>query len=172
MSTNNSVNSPLSGTTGTGSFVGSTSPTLVTPNIDTPSAGVLTNCTGLPLTGLATTVTSNTYTPSLTNVGNIGSSTSAVFQYMQIGSVVTVSGVVSITPNATGAGISLGVSLPVASNFTTTTQCSGTFGCPSTAGYVPGNITADTVNHRAICVGQSGDTSNRSWSVHFSYSVV
>ncbi len=30
------------------------SPTLVTPNIGTPSAGTLTNCTGLPLAGLTT----------------------------------------------------------------------------------------------------------------------
>jgi len=36
--------------TGTGSVVMSTSPTLVTPDIGTPSAGTLTNCTGLPLT--------------------------------------------------------------------------------------------------------------------------
>lgn len=33
MATNNSVNSPLSGTTGTGNFVGSTSPSLTTPKI-------------------------------------------------------------------------------------------------------------------------------------------
>lgn len=33
MTTNNSVDSPLSGTTGTGNFVGSTSPTITTPNI-------------------------------------------------------------------------------------------------------------------------------------------
>lgn len=36
--------------TGTGSMVFATSPTLVTPNLGTPSAGVLTNATGLPLT--------------------------------------------------------------------------------------------------------------------------
>jgi hypothetical protein len=35
---------------GTGNVVLASSPTLVTPNIGTPSAGVLTNCTGLPLT--------------------------------------------------------------------------------------------------------------------------
>lgn len=34
--------------TGSGSLVFATSPTLVTPNLGTPSAGVLTNCTGLP----------------------------------------------------------------------------------------------------------------------------
>lgn len=35
MTTNNSVNSGLSGTTGTGSFVGSTTPTIATPKITT-----------------------------------------------------------------------------------------------------------------------------------------
>ena len=49
MATNSSVNSPLSGTTGTGSFAGSTSPTLTTPVLGTPTSGTLTNCTGLPI---------------------------------------------------------------------------------------------------------------------------
>lgn len=40
----------LTDETGTGSAVFATSPVLVTPNIGTPSAGVLTNATGLPLT--------------------------------------------------------------------------------------------------------------------------
>lgn len=38
--------------TGSGGLVRATSPTLVTPAIGTPSAGVLTNCTGLPTAGL------------------------------------------------------------------------------------------------------------------------
>lgn len=50
MATNNSVNVTLSGQTGTGTFVGSTSPTLVTPALGTPASGVATNITGLPLT--------------------------------------------------------------------------------------------------------------------------
>lgn len=40
--------------TGSGAPVRQTSPTLVTPNLGTPSAGVLTNCTELPEAGLAT----------------------------------------------------------------------------------------------------------------------
>ena len=51
MATNNSVNTPLSGTTGSGKFVGDTSPTLVTPALGTPTSGTLTNCTGLPVGG-------------------------------------------------------------------------------------------------------------------------
>jgi hypothetical protein len=43
----------ISDETGTGSLVFSTSPTLVTPALGTPSALVLTNATGLPVTGLA-----------------------------------------------------------------------------------------------------------------------
>lgn len=40
----------ISDETGSGSLVFATSPTLVTPALGTPSSGVLTSCTGLPLT--------------------------------------------------------------------------------------------------------------------------
>jgi hypothetical protein len=60
-------------TTGTGSGVRATSPTLVTPNIGTPSAGVLTSCTGLPVsTGLAGLGT-GVATALGVNVGSAGS---------------------------------------------------------------------------------------------------
>jgi hypothetical protein len=45
--------------TGTGNNVLATSPTLVTPALGTPASGVLTNCTGLPQTGLAANVAGN-----------------------------------------------------------------------------------------------------------------
>lgn len=51
MATKNAVGNSLTGLTGTGTFVGATSPTLITPDLGTPSAGVLTNCTGF-LTGV------------------------------------------------------------------------------------------------------------------------
>lgn len=59
--------------TGTGStFVMQASPTLTTPNIGTPSAGVLTSCTGLPvstgISGLGTGVATFLATPSSANL--------------------------------------------------------------------------------------------------------
>ncbi len=54
----------MSDETGSGALVFATSPTLVTPNIGTPSGGVLTNCTGLPVAGGGTGVAALTaYAP-------------------------------------------------------------------------------------------------------------
>lgn len=60
MATKNAVGNSLTGSTGSGSFVGATSPTLVTPALGTPSSGTLTNCTGLPVAGGGTGVASTT----------------------------------------------------------------------------------------------------------------
>jgi len=45
MATKNAVGNSLTGSTGTGTFVGATSPTLVTPALGTPASGNLSNCT-------------------------------------------------------------------------------------------------------------------------------
>ena len=47
------LRSALTAETGTGGAVFATSPTLVTPALGTPASGVLTNCTGLPIAGIA-----------------------------------------------------------------------------------------------------------------------
>lgn len=55
MATINAVGNGLSGSTGSGAFAGSVSPSFTTPALGVPTAGVLTSCTGLPVgTGLAT----------------------------------------------------------------------------------------------------------------------
>lgn len=74
----------VTATTGSGSVVLATSPTLVTPALGTPSAIVLTNATGLPIGGLAglgtgvATALGNTTNASggiVTFSGNIGAAT-------------------------------------------------------------------------------------------------
>ncbi len=55
MATINAVGVSLFAQSGTGAFAGTTSPVFVTPALGTPSSGVLTNATGLPVgTGLLT----------------------------------------------------------------------------------------------------------------------
>lgn len=64
----------MSDETGSGALVFATSPILVTPNIGTPSAGTLTNCTGLPvasgISGLGTGVATFLATPSSANLAS------------------------------------------------------------------------------------------------------
>ncbi len=50
MATINSIGITLKGQSGTGAIAGTVSPAFTTPALGTPSAGVLTSCTGLPLT--------------------------------------------------------------------------------------------------------------------------
>ncbi|CAB4127704.1 hypothetical protein UFOVP93_42 [uncultured Caudovirales phage] len=95
MATNDSVNAGLSGVTGTGNFVGSTSPTLVTPALGTPASGVLTNCTGLPVAG------GGTGDASFTTYGVICGGTTTTGALQSIASVGT-SGQV-LTSNGAGA---------------------------------------------------------------------
>jgi hypothetical protein len=64
----------VTGETGTGNLVFATNPALTTPNIDTPSAGTLTNCTGLPvstgISGLGAGVATFLATPSSANLAS------------------------------------------------------------------------------------------------------
>jgi hypothetical protein len=116
--------------TGTGNVVLSTSPTLVTPNLGTPSALVGTNITGTATSFTASNVTTNAnLTGAVTSVGNatsLGSFTSsalatALSDETGSGSAVFATSPTLVTPllgtptsvtltNATGLPISTGVS--------------------------------------------------------------
>lgn len=135
--------------TGTGSFVKSNSPTLVTPALGTPASGTLTNCTGLPITagvsGLGTNVSTFLATPTSLNLKN------AVTDETGSGALVFGTSPTLVTPalgtpstlvltNATGTPTSIGLAngtglpidggttgtLPVARGGTGVTTSTGT----------------------------------------------
>jgi hypothetical protein len=137
MATNNALNNNLNGATGTGSFVGSTSPTLVTPAIGTPSSGTLTNCTGLPvggISGLGTNVatalaatlnattglaglTIGTFTPGVAfGGGTTGITyTTQTGKYLQFGNIVLMTGAVLLSNKGSSTGAVTLTGFPVAS---------------------------------------------------------
>ena len=147
MATRNQVDVALSGASGTGNFAGTVSPSFTTPALGTPSAGVLTNCTGLPVgTGLVagnnsaslvsnssgTWVSSSTMTNGQVIIGNTGNTPGAA--------TLTAGTGISIT---NGAGsITIATS---ASGMTWTTVTGTTQSAAVNNGYIANNAGAVTI---------------------------
>ena len=108
---------------------------------------------------------SGTYTPTLTNTTNISASTAYVCQYMRVGSVVTVSGKLDVDPTAGGTVI-LGVSVPIASNFTAEEQAGGV-GASDSTNETPMSIYADSTNDRVTF--ESSKLGGGNQHVHFAF---
>lgn len=118
-------------------------------------------------------IASGTYTPTVTAVANCTATSSGICNWIRVGNVVTVSGVVAIDPTTAATFTSVGISLPVASNFATNaSECAGVAANANVQGY-SGAITADFANDRAqldFTVG--ADVSNQAWSFTFTYVVL
>ena len=113
--------------TGTGNIVLANSPALITPDLGTPTAALLTNATGLPLTtgvtGLLPVGSGGTGVTSSTGTGSVVLSTSPILVTPNLGTPTA-----AILTNATGLPLTTGVTglLPVTSGGTGVTSSTGT----------------------------------------------
>lgn len=125
------------------------------------------------ITTVLPTLDHGTYTPTLTNVTNVTSSTASVCQYLRVGDSVTVSGRIDATPTAGGGTLSrVDISLPIASNFTLAAQCAGAGSFSQSTGITSAQIIGDTTNDRAIFQFNSNVTASTAGLFTFTYRIV
>jgi hypothetical protein len=120
-------------------------------------------------------IASGTYTPVLTNGVNVGASSADLnANWIRVGNVVTVWGLISIDPIAASAETSLDISLPIPSGLFSGTQLSGIATRNATgSGRILGSIAADTVNDRAnLGFFNDANLASTFWNFGFTYVVV
>lgn len=112
-------------------------------------------------------IASNTYVPTYTGVANVASVTNVTARYIRIGDIIDVT--VQFTLNATAplTPTTIGISLPVASNFGATTDADGSL---IENGGALGAVGADAANDRLTVTYNASTTSSITVTVHAKYS--
>jgi hypothetical protein len=130
--------------------------------------------TAVTLAGLiAGSNITNTFTPTLTGVTNVSSSTAFLSGWVRIGNAVFFFTRISVTATAAGATTQIDISLPIASNFTAVNQCVGTGSIlDSSTEVATVGVQADTTNDRASAVFVSTSTSARVYTLMIGYFVL
>lgn len=115
-------------------------------------------------------IVASSYTPTLTNVANLDSSTATTTYYIRVGSMVVVWGIVTLDATAAASTVTtIDISLPVASNFAAQGNCAGVI-LNASGGY--GRIVADTTNDRATGTYLSLLTSAANFAFVFGYVII
>lgn len=118
------------------------------------------------------TITTGSWTPTLTNTTNVAASTASVCYYIRVSDQVFFWGNVDIDPTAAGATV-MGMSLPIASNFGSASDARGTFTYSGTAvAFIGGGIFSDAANDRLTFQMSVVDTANRNYSFSGGYRII
>lgn len=112
------------------------------------------------------------YTPTLTNVTNVAASTTSDFGYCRVGNYVFGGGRITIDPTSAALATELGVSIPISSNFSLFTQCSGG-AIASASASLCAAVRADTTNDRIqIVYTNTAELGSKEFMVWFFYEVI
>jgi hypothetical protein len=119
---------------------------------------------------LVANTTSSTYVPGLTNVTNLSASSDAAAQYIRVGSIVHVGGLVNIDPVA-AAAIQLEMTLPIASNLGASSDLTGVSNAPFDANEALA-LVAETDTNKAALVGVATQTTLHTTCFMFTYRII
>lgn len=109
--------------------------------------------------------------PAITNVTNVASSTIQDQQWMRIGSVINVSGRLTIDPTSASIATEVGVALPVSSTTNLFAYVSGVAHSSNSVS-LGGGCEADITNNRmAIRYINTTDVASKTWFYNFTYRI-
>lgn len=115
-----------------------------------------------------------TYTPVITNGTNITANTSAVCMYSRVGTIITVTGrILATATSAANTASTLELSLPIASDFTATSNARGIMSRSANSGTAgsPGSIEGSIANNTAVLSWNNSQSGNDGISFSFQYEV-
>jgi hypothetical protein len=115
-------------------------------------------------------IASGTYTPTATGVANTSVITTNLSNWMRVGNVVTVSGIVEVSTTSASTSTAFYITLPVASELVSAFNTAGT-AISNTLGSTMA-IYADTANNTAIFQNSGGWTTTASISMIFTFTYV
>jgi hypothetical protein len=137
-------------------------------NASLKASGAFVVSSTLGYNGVEDSVKSAVYTPTLTDVSNITSSSvsSNAFRYIRVGDIVYVSGRLTVSATTANTATEIEISLPIASNLANSIDLSGVATTPSNGyGQVIGDVTADTASFYVFPTSAGSSP----WNVEFSY---
>ena len=125
----------------------------------------------LGIGGVADSVKSGTYTPTINTTTNIASSSVGTWQYLRVGNTVTVSGSITITPTLAVSTTSFNFSLPINSTFASGNDCAGTGVDYNATTYLMVNGNSGAANF-GLGLFKSTTTSAMTLSIQFTYQII